>query len=1079
MEELVKTLETKIQLLKLTRDDTPGVLAKGKLSALERQHKTLQSLLDEVHAVKLRVQEKKLAETSAEEVKTWTTEIQTSLEPFEDAITEIEQTIKDLKDTENKKKQQEADIAATLAREEKYKEQLNFEKEKLEQQLYYEEQLEEKRKGSHGQKTDKEHKVNTKLPKLVITKYNGTHADWLRFWNQFEAEIHAADIPAVTKFAYLKELVDPKVITGIDGLPFSSEGYERARNILKSRYGKTSEIVNAYVNGLLSLPTIHGSQPAKVHSFYEKLVSNVQSLQTLGKLKDVNGYVRSTLDKLEGIRGDLVRTDDEWQMWDFPQLVEALRKWTERNPVPQEKPQDFKFQSSHVKRGKTFSTRQEEKEGRAPRECVYCNDSQHRSVECPKITKTADRKRELSLKELCFNCTRPNHKASECKSRTACQKCQRRHHTSICEKTKAQLLTTSDVGKGAVTYPVVVVEVNGIRCRALLDTGAGSSYASAALIERLHIRPRRKELKRIEMMLGATNKVISVYNLTIDSIEGKFHLETEVTKVDRGELLTLNNPRYKEIIAKFPHLKEVKMDDVDEKPQLPVHLILGVSDYAKIKTESKPKIGQPGEPVAELTKFGWTILLPGKEMDLSNMLLTQTAAADYKRLCRLDVLGLKDSPLGDQEIVHEEFKEQLTRSQDGWYETSLPWKASHPPLPNHKSGSLKRLDNLVRKLEKQGTLEQYDQIIQDQLAQGIVEPAKDEAKGKEFYIPHKPVVRESAETTKMRIVYDASARASGQTPSLNECLETGPPLQNQLWDVLVRNRFHAVAIVGDLRQAFLQVRIRESDRDALRFHWLKDLETREVEVLRFTRALFGLAPSPFLLAAVIQEHLHTCKETQSRADLVAEIERSLYVDDLISGNESVSQALQVKETAIEVFNDARFKLHKWHSNVQELEIETARAGDEEQTYAKQQLGVKEGETKLLGLTWDKTKDNIHVSFPSQAAEPTKRGVLAKIAKIYDPLGLVSPITLTGKILYRDACDLQVAWDAQLPGNLSYKWSSGRRVCPDNSLCREVWPSQKSRSSQSTFMPSEMQARRESLQQSSQLPNNRQVLTKAS
>ena len=62
-------------------------------------------------------------------------------------------------------------------------------------------------------------------------------------------------------------------------------------------------------------------------------------------------------------------------------------------------------------------------------------------------------------------------------------------------------------------------------------------------------------------------------------------------------------------------------------------LILGVSDYARIKTESKPKIGQPGEPVAELTKFGWTILLPGKEMDLSNMLLTQTAAADYERLC--------------------------------------------------------------------------------------------------------------------------------------------------------------------------------------------------------------------------------------------------------------------------------------------------------------------------------------------------------------------------------------------------------------------------------------------------------------
>ena len=126
----------------------------------------------------------------------------------------------------------------------------------------------------------------------------------------------------------------------------------------------------------------------------------------------------------------------------------------------------------------------------------------------------------------------------------------------------------------------------------------------------------------------------------------------------------------------------------------------------------------------------------------------------------------------------------------------------------------------------------------------------------------------------------------------------------------MRSRFHAVAIVGDLRQAFLQVRIRENDIDALRFHWLKDLKTREVEVLRFTRAFFGLAPSLFLLAAVIKEHLHTCKATQSRADLVAEIERSLYVNDLISGSKFVSQALQVKETATEVFNDVRFKLHK-------------------------------------------------------------------------------------------------------------------------------------------------------------------------
>ena len=196
-----------------------------------------------------------------------------------------------------------------------------------------------------------------------------------------------------------------------------------------------------------------------------------------------------------------------------------------------------------------------------------------------------------------------------------------------------------------------------------------------------------------------------------------------------------------------------------------------------------------------------------------------------------------------------------------------------------------------------------------------MERAENEATNKEFYIPHKPVVRESAETTKMRIVYDASARANPKVPSLNDCLETGPPLQNLLWNVLVRNQFHAVAIAGDLKQAFLQVRIREHERDALRFHWLKDLQSKEVEVLRFTRALFGLGPSPFLLAGVIKEHLRSLRPKYP--EIVNEIEKSLCVDDLISGACSTSKALELKKTAKNIFSEASFELHKWHSNVKD------------------------------------------------------------------------------------------------------------------------------------------------------------------
>ena len=84
-----------------------------------------------------------------------------------------------------------------------------------------------------------------------------------------------------------------------------------------------------------------------------------------------------------------------------------------------------------------------------------------------------------------------------------------------------------------------------------------------------------------------------------------------------------------------------------------------------------------------------------------------------------------------------------------------------------------------------GQLENYHAIMQEQLTEGIIEEASMEPKGREFYIPHKPVLRESEESMKLRIIYDASARAYESAPSLNDCLEIGPPLQNQLWKVLL------------------------------------------------------------------------------------------------------------------------------------------------------------------------------------------------------------------------------------------------------------------------------------------------------
>ena len=146
-------------------------------------------------------------------------------------------------------------------------------------------------------------------------------------------------------------------------------------------------------------------------------------------------------------------------------------------------------------------------------------------------------------------------------------------------------------------------------------------------------------------------------------------------------MLSLENPKYAEVIQKYPHLTGIHMTDQDDKPKLPVHIILGMSNYAKIRTETRPKIGGPGEPVAELTKFGWTIMLPGKEVDISSMLLTQTAAADYELLCKLDVLGIQDTAIGDQADVYKEFKEQLTEVRRAGMRRVCPGKETTLPYP--------------------------------------------------------------------------------------------------------------------------------------------------------------------------------------------------------------------------------------------------------------------------------------------------------------------------------------------------------------------------------------------------------------
>ena len=182
-----------------------------------------------------------------------------------------------------------------------------------------------------------------------------------------------------------------------------------------------------------------------------------------------------------------------------------------------------------------------------------------------------------------------------------------------------------------------------------------------------------------------------------------------------------------------------------------------------------------------------------------------------------------------------------------------------PFLPDNYEVAVSRLNSVLKRLKRNPELlAGYNRIIEEQSSKGIiseVDPNAEIKVGCLHYLPHHPVIRKHKQTTKVRIVYDASAKSTG--PSLNECLYAGPSLISDISDVLQCFRYHRIALSADIKKAFLMVGVAEPDRDVLRFLWVDDStsEAPKIVVKRFSRVIFGVTSSPFLLNGTIRHHV--------------------------------------------------------------------------------------------------------------------------------------------------------------------------------------------------------------------------------
>ena len=396
-----------------------------------------------------------------------------------------------------------------------------------------------------------------------------------------------------------------------------------------------------------------------------------------------------------------------------------------------------------------------------------------------------------------------------------------------------------------------------------------------------------------------------------------------------------------------------------------------------------------------------------------------------ENLWKLDCIGINDI----DESPSDEFREQL-EFDEGRYCTGLSWKRDpiEAGLPDNKENSRRQLISKVRSLKRNNpeVLTEYHRIMQSQLQDGIIEKCGEDVPhgATVHYLPHRPVIRTEKETTKIRIVYNASSKLSKEQPSLNDCLLKGPSMNPLIIEILLRFRIHPTAFVCDIEKAFLQICIKQSERDFLRFFWVDDpfKENPTIISYRFCRVLFGLTCSPFLLNATLREHFRKyLRADDPLYEMIVSILVSLFVDDNVGGGDNTTNAFTKFRKLVEILQDASFHVHKFVSNDTELtSMVTSLGGNYVKT--SKSTGVHE----VLGVLWDYGADNLLVNLGGvveRVERPTKRNALRTIAKIYDPLGMISPVVLRGKLMFQEMCRRNIGWDEQLPDDIARQWSS--------------------------------------------------------
>ena len=370
--------------------------------------------------------------------------------------------------------------------------------------------------------------------------------------------------------------------------------------------------------------------------------------------------------------------------------------------------------------------------------------------------------------------------------------------------------------------------------------------------------------------------------------------------------------------SQYDNLEDPEFPQVGKRPT--IDILIGL-DYAELHSSLREVIGKPGEPIARPTPLGWTSVwafgnhgqgndtnhgfFSSADNDLNNLV---TRMWEHEELTTM--IGLKFSKY--EAITLERTLESMKELPTGRYQVGVPWKDSGRKEKNNSlKMAIKRLESNGKNLSKEPEeAKAYGSILKTHEEKGyIMEVGPANGKKDGWILPHFPIVRPTAETIKVRIVFDASARVDGV--SLIDQIIAGPKFQRDLSSLLKRFRRKPVALVADVAEMYLQVELAESVRKFHRFLWRKRNDVTPT-VYEKNRVVLGVNASPFLEQMVTQEHARQNREKYPVA--ANAILESTYMDDSMDSVHGVAEALELFQQLSELWATAGMHARKWASN---------------------------------------------------------------------------------------------------------------------------------------------------------------------